>query len=244
MSAQIGVPIYFLKTIKLVRGEGSRDSGACWMSAIAYRFNSGENWTDQPDCVCPTIRRMCISVNDQLPSDDSRSRVIGPYLFEPVGTATNDPQVIEARRWHLVDAAVRRFAPAAMDFAKLPEWAAKLRALPRVTPLNYREAQALCREARASASAAAVAASAAAYAADADAAADAASADAAAAAVAAAYAAAYAADAAAVAVADAYAAAREKFHAEVTVPVILELCAIGDKRPVEEVRCVRELCTK
>lgn len=66
---------------------------ACWMSALG--FLTGDNlsnpssgdwsWRDDPECVCPGLRVVCFSINDWLP-DSHRSRVISPYLFDPLGT--------------------------------------------------------------------------------------------------------------------------------------------------------------
>lgn len=44
-------------------------------------------WHEYPDCVHDeVIQRACILVNDRLPNDKARERVIGPRLFDPVGT--------------------------------------------------------------------------------------------------------------------------------------------------------------
>ena len=220
--------------IKLVSGIGSPDTGGCWMAAISVY--SGDSWSDHPDCVCPIIRQLCISINDSISSDEARGRIIGPVLLLPVGTATDDKSVNDARRWHLIDAAVRRFAPHALRSAGLADEADSLEGLPEVTAANAANA------ARAAANAAAAAAAAAADAADAAAdaayAAYAATNAADAARAAAAYAATNAADAAAAAAARAVTAAdaadaRDKFIAEVAIPVIVELCNIGSRVPVE-----------
>ena len=199
--------------LKLTYGVGHPETGGCWMAALSVY--SGVSWSDHPPCVCPIIRVLCISLNDKLSSDEARGRIIGPHILAPVGTATTDPAVVEARRWHLVDAAVRRFAPHALRLAGLADEADTLESLPAVTEDN-REAAA-----RAAARAAAYAA---AYAA-ARAAADAARA--------AAYAAAYAAYAADEAADEAAYEAQDEFCETALLPVILDLCAIGDVAPHE-----------
>jgi len=209
--------------IRLVSGTGNPETGGCWMSALSKYGN--ETWSDHPDCVCPIITRLCIACNDMLPDDHSRGRVIGPHILEPVGTRTDDAEIIEARRWHLVDAAVRVFAPHALDANGFGGEAEQLRSLPPVTRANASAA------AEAAGYAAANAATYACYASHAAArAADAV--EAAARAAEAASRAAYAAYAT-YAAAAADAAAREAFAQKVVLPVILELCEIGSKVPHE-----------
>ena len=217
--------------LKLVRGKGSPETGGCWMSALSKYSN--ESWSDHPDCVCPVIRELCVSVNDMLPDDASRGRVIGPHILEPVGTRTDDKSVIEKRRWLLVDAAVRQFAPAALYASGMRKEAAKLRQLPAVSADNAAHAAACvdATDAHVAAHAAACAASACARAAY-----FAASArlnDAAQDAVGAAVEAARAADAS----------TREKFASEFVMPVIMQMCSIGSKVPQEMACGVTEFKT-
>ena len=213
--------------IKLVAGVGDPESGGCWMSALS--IYAGSDWSDHPPCVCHVIRRLCIAINDMLPSDDSRGRVIQPHILDPVGTATEDDSVIEARLWHLINAAAKRFVPFVMESGGLHDLAASLRNMPKLTPENWSLAQGELRAAAAAAADddavfASHVARAATRAADAFyVAADIAS-------HVAAYAADYAADHA---IHDRANAAREAFGRDVVMPVILELCQIGSKIPVE-----------
>lgn len=71
--------------MKLVQGQGSPEEGACWMSAIAW-YAGDKDWTDAPSCVDPLIRKYAIWLNDELPSDEKREEVIGPMIFDVVGT--------------------------------------------------------------------------------------------------------------------------------------------------------------
>ena len=97
--------------MKLVSGKGSEKTGACWMSAIHWYTRGGKrSWSDQPDCVSPIIRDLCIALNDRLESDVERERIIGPHIFDPVGTSTGNED--EGKRWALcVDRAVHLFTP-------------------------------------------------------------------------------------------------------------------------------------
>lgn len=115
--------------ISLTHGEGSPESGGCWMSSLS--MYSGEQWGDHPPCVCPVLRHICIAINDAL-SDEARGRIIGPRLLDPIGTA-GDPEATELRRWILIDAAVRIWAPDALRSAGLSGYAEQLEQLPEVT---------------------------------------------------------------------------------------------------------------
>jgi len=94
--------------MKLTKGPGSPGKGGCWMvavqqyteptmthkktiklldgtkmEAVVFRDNA---WHDHPECVHPVIREFCIWMNDNCP-DEERESIIGPHLFDPVGTA-------------------------------------------------------------------------------------------------------------------------------------------------------------
>lgn len=83
--------------MKLVQGQGSPETGACWMSAIAW-YVGEQDWTDAPECVDPTIRSLAIWVNDSLQTDEERERRIGPVMFNVIGTRTDDDNVLLERR--------------------------------------------------------------------------------------------------------------------------------------------------
>lgn len=92
--------------MKLTKGRGSPEKGGCWMVA-ASMYATGK-WSDQPECVPPTIRRLCIVLNDILP-DGEREAVIGPHLFDPMGRDSS-PEA-EAKRANMIaDWAVEMFA--------------------------------------------------------------------------------------------------------------------------------------
>jgi hypothetical protein len=83
--------------MRLVQGKGSKETGACWMSAIAW-YEGNSNWTDAPDCVCPIIRELAIWVNDKIDSDEERERLISPIMFSVVGTANPDLMLPRRRK--------------------------------------------------------------------------------------------------------------------------------------------------
>ena len=117
--------------MRLVQGAGSEKTGACWMSALHWYTRHGTSWTDQPQCVSPVIRRLCIRLNDAC-SDGEREALIGPHLFAPVGTNTGHADDIK-RAYLCADRAVRVFAPIALDRAGQLAAAATLRALQPIT---------------------------------------------------------------------------------------------------------------
>jgi hypothetical protein len=82
------------------------EDGRCameWVSHIA-----GEPHSDQPKCVSPVLRAICIALNDSL-EDGPRQR-LRPYLTRTIGTA--DDGVDEARSWMAMDWLIRAYAPA------------------------------------------------------------------------------------------------------------------------------------
>ena len=130
--------------MRLVNGEGSPTTGACWMSALHYYTRQDASWTDRAPwaCVSPVIRTLCIRLND-LCSDGEREALIGPHLFTPIGTASS-PEIEQRRTFLCADRAVRVFAPMALDARGLKEQAKRLRAareiVDRETALEGRDA--------------------------------------------------------------------------------------------------------
>ena len=180
------------RAIKLVHGEGSPETGACWMSAI--RMYEGGSWGDRPDCVCPVIRNLCVALNDSFgegaEADRLRGEFIGPHLFDVVGTRAGLETMLK-RSFLCADRAVRVFAPIGLRAAGLEAEAAKLGALQPITDQETARA------------------------------------------------ASYAARAAS------YAASAASDWRRMTLQLILDCCAIDDKRPVEAACSeskVREFC--
>jgi len=92
--------------VKLTKGKGTPETGGCWMVA-ASMYATG-TWDDQPACVPPTLRTMCVLLNDMC-SDGEREELLGPHLFAPLGRDAS--LEAELQRAHLcADWAVRRYA--------------------------------------------------------------------------------------------------------------------------------------
>jgi hypothetical protein len=95
---------------KLLLGKGSHpaDDGMCAMEAVAYV--AGEPHSDHPTCACPIIRAFIIRWNDDLPDDESRTRLLKPLVKKIVGTRTT--KAVELTRVMLcVDWLVREWTP-------------------------------------------------------------------------------------------------------------------------------------
>lgn len=94
--------------VKLVHGDGSEEAReACWMTALNLYTRKDASWTDAAPsaCVSPLVRTAAICTNDSIGSDAWRERLIGPVLFAPLGTKTNDEDE-EARAYLLLNTAI------------------------------------------------------------------------------------------------------------------------------------------
>ncbi len=86
-----------IEPIRLLSGShedtGQTGSG-CFMNVIAY-LNGEPQITDQSPCVCGTIRRPAIWINDFL--DDSERHQLLPFVQRAMGTATDDDAMLLER---------------------------------------------------------------------------------------------------------------------------------------------------
>lgn len=104
----------------------NRSNGLCLMEVVSWV--AGEPHSDRPTCACPVLAAFGRHLNDaNWPSDQDRTDALKPAIALLVGSA--NPAREKARRYALVDLAVRKWAPISMDHAKMPEQAAALRAL-------------------------------------------------------------------------------------------------------------------
>ena len=109
------------------------------MSAAAWI--AGEEWTDRPECVCPTLIDLGQFINDGLSSDEDRERLLGPLIFRVLGT-NEGPRLTQRRMWVIADVAVREWSPMALRAAGLMGQAAKLASLPPIQCRSSAEAAA------------------------------------------------------------------------------------------------------
>jgi hypothetical protein len=95
-----------------------------WVSYLA-----GEPHSDQPVCVSPVLRAMCIALNDGL--DHEPRQRIRPYLTRTIGTA--DDGLDTTRGWMAMDWLARVYTPAWLALAGLWEPAASLETAEEMT---------------------------------------------------------------------------------------------------------------
>jgi hypothetical protein len=94
---------------KIGHGKHAPDNGKCVMEAVAYV--AGEPHSDHPACACPIITAFLIRWNDDLPDDESRTRLLKPLVKKIVGTRST--KAVELARVMLcVDWLVREWTPA------------------------------------------------------------------------------------------------------------------------------------
>jgi hypothetical protein len=96
--------------------------GRCAMEWVAHL--AGERHSDQPDCVSPVVRALCVALNDGLNCTE-RQR-LRPYLTRTIGTAGDG--LDRSRGWMALDWLVRVYAPTWLRRAGLREEAARLSA--------------------------------------------------------------------------------------------------------------------
>ena len=102
------------------------EDGRCAMEWVSHL--AGEPHSDQPKCVSPALRAICIALNDGL-EHEPRQR-LRPYLARTIGTA--DDGLDDARSWMAMDWLTREYTPTWLGAAGLAEPAAELRSLPAV----------------------------------------------------------------------------------------------------------------
>ena len=92
-----------IEAIKLLRGSHA-DTGktgvGCFMNIIAY-LNGDTQITDQSECVCITVKRISIFLND-LADEQQRQRML-PLVLRAMGSRTDDKEEISRRLTLLVE---------------------------------------------------------------------------------------------------------------------------------------------
>ncbi len=89
------------------------EDGRCAMEWVSYL--AGEPHGDEPACVSPVLRALCIALNDGL--DDEPRQRLRPYLGRTIGTA--DDGFDAARAWLAMDWLIRLYTPAWLRLAGL-----------------------------------------------------------------------------------------------------------------------------
>jgi hypothetical protein len=96
------------------------EDGRCAMEWVSHL--AGEPHNDEPACVSPVLRAMCIALNDGL-EHEPRQR-LRPYLARTIGT--NDDGLDTVRGWMAMDWLVRVYTPAWLGAANLDDAAVAL----------------------------------------------------------------------------------------------------------------------
>jgi hypothetical protein len=105
----------------------SPDDGRCAMEWVSYL--AGEPHSDEPACVSPVLRAMCIALNDGL--EHAPRQRLRPYLTRTIGTAQDG---LDAERgWMAMDWLTRVYTPAWLHLAGLRRSGDGLAALAPVT---------------------------------------------------------------------------------------------------------------
>ncbi|HWE12110.1 MAG TPA: hypothetical protein VG365_01285 [Solirubrobacteraceae bacterium] len=99
------------------------EDGRCAMEWVSHL--AGEPHSDEPACVSPVLRAMCIALNDGL--EHTPRQRLRPYLARTIGTA--DDGFDTERGWMAMDWLVRVYTPAWLHTAGLTEAGAALSAL-------------------------------------------------------------------------------------------------------------------
>src|SRR5207342_3207074 len=74
--------------------------GICLLEAVAYV--AGEPWTDHPSCVDPVLGAFGRAWNDGLPDDETRDRLLKPFIPRLIGTAAS-PDIQDQRAFMAAD---------------------------------------------------------------------------------------------------------------------------------------------
>jgi hypothetical protein len=94
--------------------------GRCAMEWVAHL--AGERHSDQPDCVSPVVRALCVALNDGL--NCSERQRLRPYLTRTIGTDADG--LDESRAWMALSWLIGVYAPTWLHHAGLDDAATRL----------------------------------------------------------------------------------------------------------------------
>jgi hypothetical protein len=104
--------------------------GMCAMELVAWL--AGEPHSDEPECACPVLSAYVRAVNDAIPTDVQRERLLRPlvpHLIRTRGSADDE----QARGFAVVSAMVHDFVPHLLERARYVTAAQHLRVLAPIT---------------------------------------------------------------------------------------------------------------
>ena len=108
----------------------SAQDGRCAMEWVSHL--AGEPHSDQPTCVSPVLRAMCIALNDGL--DQEPRQRLRPYLTRTIGTAEDGLDTW--RGWMAMDWLARTYTPAWLHLAGLTDRAQRLGSTHEISGAN------------------------------------------------------------------------------------------------------------
>ena len=119
--------VALLSEVTLRHGAHQRyEDGACVMETVAHI--AGEPHSDRPACACPVVSSFARSLNDRIPDDPTRTRLLLPLVLDIAGSKST--LEVEIRRGYVAaDFAVRVFAPIALEARGRKDLADRLRAV-------------------------------------------------------------------------------------------------------------------
>ena len=157
--------------LTIMHGSHSAPNGkvqACAMEAAYLRYAARQGWdkkrtvagwTDSLDCVCPTIGAFVRCWNDNISSDEVRTRIFTPELLDLLPATKGGDALLLRRMWLAIDWDIRTRTPAFLRLAKLERCAVALESLPEIcSQEDLANARACCEEAKKEGDAAGVAA--------------------------------------------------------------------------------------
>jgi len=122
-----------IQELHLKQGAHHPGSTFCVMEAVAYV--AGEDWTDHPRGVPPTMATYFRWWNDHLQTDEDRDRLLKTFIPRVIGLPMNE--TTETRRFVMIgDWILRKLIPEILRLHKLNDVAAKLENKPESTTLE------------------------------------------------------------------------------------------------------------
>lgn len=106
-----------------------RDDGMCAMEMVAWL--AGEAHSDEPRCACPVIASYVRALNDLLPDDGARTRLLRPLVPKFVNTR-GSAQDERRRGFVVLDGTLRQLLPHALRALRRGQEAEVFASAPRV----------------------------------------------------------------------------------------------------------------
>jgi hypothetical protein len=130
---------------------------ACAMEAAYLRYAARKGWdkkttvagwTDSLACVCPIVGAFVRRWNDNISSDEVRTRIFLPEVLDLLTDTKGDDALMLRRMWMAIDWDIRTRTPAFLRLAKLEACAVALESLSEIrSQEDLANARSVCEEA-------------------------------------------------------------------------------------------------